>query len=84
MNDSSDPSGPSDRMKTGTNDSGDREDQDRWDRTLLYSSDPLAIATQRSISDPIVNRWSRPNDCSNNIKASLYSNQYFIIPSLQN
>ena len=34
------------------NDSGDREDQDRWDRTLLCSSDRLAIVTQRSIAIP--------------------------------
>ena len=51
-------------IETCTNDSGDCEDQDRWDRALVYSSDPLAMATQRLIGDLIVNRVEsfNPND----------------------
>ena len=30
-------------MESCTNDSGEREDQDRWGRALLCSNDPLAI-----------------------------------------
>ena len=43
IDNSSDFSDSSDLMESCTNDSGEREGQDRWGRTLLCSSDPLAI-----------------------------------------
>ena len=48
VNEASNLSDPSDLIETYTSNSIDGEDQDRWDRALLYGSDPLAITTQRS------------------------------------
>ena len=59
---------PSNLMETYTNDVGDSEDQDGCDRSLLYSTNPLAIATQRSTSYPIVNRWEVSHSHQNNSK----------------
>ena len=41
----SDSSVPSDLMERCWNNPGDCDDQDVWDRTMFYSSDPPAITT---------------------------------------
>ncbi len=45
VNDSSDPNNPSNLMETCMNDPSNRNNQNRWDRNLFYSSDPPATAT---------------------------------------
>ena len=64
MNDSSD---PSDRIETGMNNPGDRNDHDHHDRTLFYSSDPLAIATIQITGVA----HSNPTDRKDRIESSL-------------